>query len=300
MRDSWFSWLLFVILCLIWGSSFYLMKVGMDKLSAYQVASLRMLTAGLVLLPFVKKAWQSIPRNRVGLVMRSGLLGSFFPAYLFCLAETKIDSAMAGILNALTPLFTLLVGILFFQLKARKIQIIGTCIGFLGLVLLITTGNEVHLSNLSYSFLVMAATLMYGFNVNMVGRYMRGFRAIDIAALAFVMLIIPSLIILLMTGYGSLSFWQGEYLQSTLAAGILGILATAIASILFYILVKRAGPVFASMVTYGIPIVAIGWGLLRHEYIGDKQVLSLLIILAGVYLVNRPEKKKPDREASGL
>jgi drug/metabolite transporter (DMT)-like permease len=227
-------------------------------------------------------------------------LGSFFPAYLFCLAETKIDSAMAGILNALTPLFTLLVGILFFQLKARKIQIIGTCIGFLGLVLLITTGNEVHLSNLSYSFLVMAATLMYGFNVNMVGRYMRGFRAIDIAALAFVMLIIPSLIILLMTGYGSLSFWQGEYLQSTLAAGILGILGTAIASILFYILVKRAGPVFASMVTYGIPIVAIGWGLLRHEYIGDKQVLSLLIILAGVYLVNRPEKKKPDREASGL
>ena len=300
MRDSWFSWLLFVILCLIWGSSFYLMKVGMDKLSAYQVASLRMLTAGLVLLPFVKKAWQSIPRNRVGLVMGSGLLGSFFPAYLFCLAETKIDSAMAGILNALTPLFTLLVGILFFQLKARKIQIIGTCIGFLGLVLLITTGNEVRLSNLSYSFLVMAATLMYGFNVNMVGRYMRGFRAIDIAALAFVMLIIPSLIILLMTGYGSLSFWQGEYLQSTLAAGILGILGTAIASILFYILVKRAGPVFASMVTYGIPIVAIGWGLLRHEYIGDKQVLSLLIILAGVYLVNRPEKKKPDREASGL
>jgi drug/metabolite transporter (DMT)-like permease len=276
------------------------MKVGMDKLSAYQVASLRMLTAGLVLLPFVKKAWQSIPRNRVGLVMGSGLLGSFFPAYLFCLAETKIDSAMAGILNALTPLFTLLVGILFFQLKARKIQIIGTCIGFLGLVLLITTSNEVHLSNLSYSFLVMAATLMYGFNVNMVGRYMRGFRAIDIAALAFVMLIIPSLIILLMTGYGSLSFWQGEYLQSTLAAGILGILGTAIASILFYILVKRAGPVFASMVTYGIPIVAIGWGLLRHEYIGDKQVLSLLIILAGVYLVNRPEKKKPDREASGL
>ncbi|MCA6489171.1 MAG: DMT family transporter, partial [Chitinophagaceae bacterium] len=113
MRSNWISWLLFIVLCLIWGSSFYLMKVGMDQLSAYQVASLRMLTAGLVLVPFARKAWQSIPRNRVMLVMGSGLLGSFFPAYLFCLAETKIDSAIAGILNALTPLFTLLVGIFF-------------------------------------------------------------------------------------------------------------------------------------------------------------------------------------------
>ncbi|MFM7358247.1 MAG: DMT family transporter, partial [Sediminibacterium sp.] len=154
MRNSWVSWLLFIALCLIWGSSFFLMKVGMDHLSAYQVASLRMLTAGLLLVPFAGKAWRSIPRNRVPLVMASGLLGSFLPAYLFCLAETKIDSAMAGILNALTPLFTLLVGIFFFRLKARAIQITGTFVGFMGLVMLIITGSEIHLSNLSYSFLV--------------------------------------------------------------------------------------------------------------------------------------------------
>lgn len=294
MRNTWISWLLFVVLCLIWGSSFYLMKLGMDQLSAYQVASLRMLTAGLVLVPFAKKAWQSIPRNRVLMVMGSGLLGSFFPAYLFCLAETKIDSSMAGILNALTPLFTLLVGMFFFQLKARPVQIIGTCIGFLGLVMLIITGSDIHLSNLGYSFLVVAATIMYGLNVNMVGRYMRGFRAIDIASIAFVMLIIPSFVILLLTGYGNLPLTESAYIQSTLAAAILGIFGTAIASVLFYLLVKRAGPVFASMVTYGIPIVAIGWGLLRQEYIREKQVFSLFIILAGVYLVNRPEKKKPE------
>lgn len=294
MRNSWVSWLLFIALCLIWGSSFFLMKVGMDHLSAYQVASLRMLTAGLLLVPFAGKAWRSIPRDRVPLVMASGLLGSFFPAYLFCLAETKIDSSMAGILNALTPLFTLLVGILFFRLKARPIQITGTFVGFFGLVMLILTGSEVHLSNLSYSFFVIAATLMYGLNVNMVGRYMKDFRVIDIASLAFVLLIFPSLAILLYTGYGSLPLLQGPYLHSTLAAVLLGTFGTAIASILFYILVKRAGPVFASMVTYGIPIVAIGWGLLRQEYIREKQVLSLLIILAGVYLVNRQEKKKPE------
>jgi drug/metabolite transporter (DMT)-like permease len=108
------------------------------------------------------------------------------------------------------------------------------------------------------------------------------------------MLIIPSLVILLFTGYGKLPLTEPAYLQSTLAAVVLGIFGTAIASVLFYLLVKRAGPVFASMVTYGIPIVAIGWGLLRQEYIREKQVFSLFIILAGVYLVNRPEKKKPE------
>lgn len=291
MQRPWIHWLLFTALCIIWGSSFFLMKVGMRELSAYQVASIRILSAGLVLIPFVKKAWQSIPQEQVGRVIISGLIGSFFPAYLFCMAETKIDSALAGILNALTPLFTLLVGILFFQLKARVLQIVGTLIGFVGLSLLMISGNGFQWGNVGYSMLVIIATLLYGLNVNMVGRYMKGIGALDIASLAFVMLIIPSALILAYTGYFQLPLLNTSIGISTAAAGVLGIMGTAIASIIFYMLVKRAGPVFASMVTYGIPFVAVAWGLLRNEQINERQVFCLLIILVGVYLVNKPPKK---------
>jgi len=291
MQRPWIDWIFFTALCIIWGSSFFLMKEGMRELSAYQVASIRILSAGLVLIPFVKKAWRSIPRAQVGRVMLSGLIGSFFPAYLICMAETKIDSALAGILNALTPLFTLLIGILFFQLKARALQIVGTLIGFVGLSLLMVLGTGFQWGNIGYSMLVILATLLYGLNVNMVGRYMKGIGALDIASLAFVLLIIPSLTILAYTGYFQMALLKPSVLQSSAAAGVLGIMGTAIASIIFYMLVKRTGPVFASMVTYGIPFVAVAWGLLRNEQINGRQLFSLLIILVGVYLVNKPKKK---------
>ena len=291
MQRPWIDWILFTALCIIWGSSFFLMKVGMRELSAYQVASIRILSAGLVLLPFVKKAWQSIPRAQVGRVMLSGLIGSFFPAFLFCMAETKIDSALAGILNALTPLFTLLVGILFFQLKARVLQILGTLIGFLGLTLLMVSGTGFQWGNIGYSMLVILATLFYGLNVNMVGRHMKGIGALDIASLAFVMLIPPSALILAYSGFFQMPLLNKSVLLSIATAGVLGIVGTAIASIIFYMLVKRAGPVFASMVTYGIPFVAVFWGILRNEQINGRQFFCLLIILVGVYLVNKPQKK---------
>lgn len=291
MQRPWIHWILFSALCIIWGSSFFLMKVGMRELSAYQVASIRILSAGLVLLPFVKKAWQSIPRAQVGRVMLSGLIGSFFPAFLFCMAETKIDSALAGILNALTPLFTLLVGILFFQLKARVLQILGTLIGFLGLTLLMVSGTGFQWGNIGYSMLVILATLFYGLNVNMVGRHMKGIGALDIASLAFVMLIPPSALILAYSGFFQMPLLNKSVLLSIATAGVLGIVGTAIASIIFYMLVKRAGPVFASMVTYGIPFVAVFWGIFRNEQINERQLFCLLIILVGVYLVNKPQKK---------
>lgn len=291
MQRPWIHWILFSALCIIWGSSFFLMKVGMRELSAYQVASIRILSAGLVLLPFVKKAWQSIPRAQVGRVMLSGLIGSFFPAFLFCMAETKIDSALAGILNALTPLFTLLVGILFFQLKARVLQILGTLIGFLGLTLLMVSGTGFQWGNVGYSMLVILATLFYGLNVNMVGRHMKEIGALDIASLAFVMLIPPSALILAYSGFFQMPLLNKSVLLSIATAGVLGIVGTAIASIIFYMLVKRAGPVFASLVTYGIPFVAVFWGILRNEQINERQLFCLLIILVGVYLVNKPQKK---------
>ncbi len=280
-------WGLFTLLAVIWGSSFILMKVGMNRLTPYQVASIRMFSAGLILLPFVRKALLQIPKNKIFLVILSGLLGSFFPAYLFCIAETKIDSSLAGILNALTPLFAILVGMAFFQLKAGTQKIAGVMVGFAGLCLLMAYGRNFSLENLSYSLLVLIATLLYGINVNLIGRNMQGIGSLNIASLAFVFLIIPTIIILYFTGYFALPFTDKAVLVSTLASFVLGILGTAVASILFYMLVKRAGTLFASMVTYAIPFIAVLWGLFYGEQITLLQVVSMGIILVGVYMVNK-------------
>ncbi len=287
MKDRLINWGIFLALSLIWGSSFILMKEGMHVLSPYQVASIRMLSAGLILTPFAFRALRTIPRNKWLLVMLSGLLGSFFPAYLFCMAETQIDSSLAGILNALTPLFAISVGALFFQLQTTGTKVTGVIIGFIGLCLLMVSGKDVSFKNISYASLVLLATLFYGINVNMVGRHMRELGSLNIAALAFAFLIIPSSLILYTTGYFELDLLHKDVLTATGASCLLGIMGTAFASIIFYMLVKRAGTIFASTVTYGIPFVAVGWGLLDHESITWLQVGCLGIILSGVYLVNR-------------
>lgn len=287
MGDKLINWGLFVLLSLIWGSSFILMKAGMHTLTPYQVASIRILSAGTVLIPFAWKALLQVPKNKLGLVILSGLLGSFFPAYLFCLAETKIDSSLAGILNALTPLFTILVGIAFFQLQAQKRKIIGVMIGFIGLCLLVTLPGNISFQNLSYTLLILAATIFYGVNVNMVSRHMQGVGSLHIASLAFVFLIIPSFSILYFTGYFSLPLLNTPVLISTLASFVLGVMGTAVASVIFYMLVKRAGTLFASMVTYGIPFVAVLWGVWYGELITLVQIGCMGIILVGVYLVNK-------------
>jgi drug/metabolite transporter (DMT)-like permease len=148
-------------------------------------------------------------------------------------------------------------------------------------------GGSFSTDNLSYPLLVMLATLFYGINVNMVGRHMHGIGSLNIASVAFVFLIIPTTIILYFTGYFSLPLLQSEYIWSSLASFILGVFGTAIASILFYMLVKRAGTLFASMVTYGIPFVAVLWGVWGGEQVSLFQIGCLGIILGGVYLVNR-------------
>jgi len=287
------NWGIFILLSLIWGSSFKLMKLGMVALSPYQVAALRMITAGVVLLPFAITAFKKIPSNKVGLVFLSGIFGNFFPAFLFCVAEVKIDSSLAGILNALTPLFTIIIGVLFFELQVSRNRLFGVLVGFVGLALLFLAKGNITLTYISYALLVLLATLFYGLNVNLIGRYLKEIGSINIASLAFCMLIPPSMIVLIITGFLKLSIAAKPVLIAEGASTILGVFGTAIASILFYVLVKRSGGLFASTVTYGIPLVAVFWGLLSGEKITWLQVLCLGIILIGVYLANRAENKTP-------
>jgi drug/metabolite transporter (DMT)-like permease len=266
------------------------MKEGLTVLSAYQVASLRMLFSGLVLLPFAFRAFKKIPKEKMGIVFLSGFLGNFIPAYLFCIAETNIDSSLAGILNSLTPLFTILVGLSFFRTTINKQKMVGVIIGFIGLCLLFAAGKNISFQNLSFASLVLVATFFYGLNVNVVGKFLKNIRSIDIVSVAFAFLIIPSALILYLTGYFSMSFNSPGFQQASLAGIVLGVVGTSIASILFYMLIKRSSIIFASMVTYGIPVIAVAWGLYYSESISLLQIGGLLIILAGVYIVNKPQQ----------
>lgn len=291
MNNKVVGWLLFITLSFIWGSSFILIKGGLLHLSPYQVASIRIISSGLVLLPVAVVSMKHIPMNKLGIVFLSGMLGSLIPAYLFCLAEQGIDSALAGTLNSLTPIFAILSGALFFQTKTPLNKIWGILLAFLGsLLLFFSQPGFKENSNALYILYVVLATALYGYNVNMVHRHLGNIGSLKVVSVALGLNAIPAAAVLFFTGYFDQDLLQKETLISTGYASILGVFGTAMATVLFYVLIKRAGAVFASMVTYGIPAVAIFWGIIYGEEVGWKQVLSVLVILAGVWLANRKPK----------
>ena len=269
------------------------MKLGLDNgLSAYQVAAIRIVASGLVLLPNAIRFFKLIPKNKLALVILSGTLGSLLPAFLFCLAEEGVDSSLAGALNSLTPIFVIINGVLFFQTKTELNKVIGILLAFTGsFLLLLSNGHLGENSQFTYVLFIIIATFMYGFNVNMVAKHLKNIPSIHIASISLSINAIPALIILIATGFFKLPLQNPDLLIGIGASALLGISSTAIATILFYVLLKRASPIFASMVTYGIPFVALGWGWIYKEDIGWPQIGSLLVILLGVFVANWPSRK---------
>jgi drug/metabolite transporter (DMT)-like permease len=282
------KWLLFIGLSFIWGSSFILMKGGMTALSSIQVASLRIVASGLVLLPMAFRNLKKILSGKLLPVFLSGTLGSLLPAYLFCMAEQVIDSSLAGMLNSLTPIFVIVTGALFFSNKASAQKITGVLIAFSGCVLLFASKPGQMLDgSLPSVMMVMLATIFYGINVNLVHKYLHEIPSLHIVSVALMLNAIPALAVLVYSGYFSMDFNNSAIWASTGFSVLLGAFGTSLANILFYVLIKKSGAIFSSMVTYGIPFVAIFWGLIFHEKTYWMQVLALCIILTGVYWANR-------------
>ena len=288
-KNNLVKWALFFLLALIWGSSFILMKEGLKGLNAYQVASLRILSAGIILLPFLGKALSAVPKKKFAPIILSGFLGTFFPAFFFCIAETKIDSSLAGVLNALTPICTLAIGMAFFKLKIGWLKWVGMLLGLCGMVILLLGGSQQISANyLGYTLFVLLATVCYGLNVNVANRYFKEFSPLHIVTIAFTALIIPTVLILAFTGFFSnIDISNQVWIKSASSSILLGVAGTCHASVIFYTLLKKAGPVFASMVTYGIPFVAFFWGFIAGEAVTIIQLSGLVVILLGVRMVNK-------------
>jgi drug/metabolite transporter (DMT)-like permease len=283
------KWALFFLLSLIWGSSFILMKEGLKGLNAYQVASLRIFSAGIILLPFLGKALNTVPKKKFAPIILSGFLGTFFPAFFFCIAETKIDSSLAGVLNALTPICTLAIGMAFFKLKIGWLKWVGMLFGLCGMVILLLGGSQqINANYLGYTLFVLLATVCYGLNVNVANKYLKEFSPLHIVTIAFTALIIPTALILAITGFFSTVDLNNQaWIKSASSSILLGVAGTCLASVIFYTLLKKAGPVFASMVTYGIPFVAFFWGFIAGEAVTVIQLFGLVVILLGVRIVNK-------------
>ena len=282
------KWIFLFLLALIWGSSFILIKKSLIGLSPMQLGSLRIIITGFILFIAGFNSLKNLSKNTIKWIALSGFLGTFFPAFLFAYAETEIDSAIASILNSIVPINTILFGFLVFNIISTKRQIIGVLIGFAGAILLISNGAAINPNqNYWYAFLVIIATVMYAFNINIIKRHLQNIPPLTIAVGNFIVIIVPAFLVLIYSGFFTQQVLQGpNFSISIFYVFLLSLFGTAIAKVLFNNLVQISTPVFASSVTYIMPIVAVFWGLLDNEVFSFWQGIATLIILGGVYLAN--------------
>jgi drug/metabolite transporter (DMT)-like permease len=292
------NWVMFILLSLIWGSSFILMKWSRQGLNGIQIGALRIFFAGLVFFPFAIAHVATMPRRKIPLVLLSGLLGNLLPAFLFAIAiDKKIDSSLAGILNSLTPLLVVVLGALFFKTGLEQKKLAGVLIGFAGLLLLTLAKGGISLQNGGYALLIVLATVLYAVNVHLASRYLKDLNPLKMATVSLAGMAIPAAIVALQQDAFAPLWQSGVGRQSIGAVALLGIMGSAVATVLFYALIKRAGALFASLVTYGIPVVALGWGLIDQEPVSGMQVACLVLILTGVWVANKKKTEKTVKTA---
>jgi drug/metabolite transporter (DMT)-like permease len=284
MPNNNLKWIFLGLLSLIWGSSFILIKKGLIGLTAIQVGSMRVVFAGLFLILIGFRTLKNIPKNKWKYVALTSFLGTFFPAFLFAMAQKHISSTVSSILNSITPLNTLILGALIFGLTFKRMQIIGVFTGLIGCVILIMSGAANHPEqNYWYVILVVIASICYALNVNLIKKHLSNISPLSISTGNFAITLLPSLIILFSTGFFS-QIHEVDIQHSAFFIMILGIIGTGIANLLFFKLIQISSPVFATSVTYLIPIVAFFWGIFDQESLSLVQIFGAFIILIGVYL----------------
>lgn len=281
-----------MLLALIWGSSFMLIKVGLTELSPTQLAAIRISSAGFILLPFLLRRVKTVRPHHLLKLISVGLVGSFIPAILFSVAQTKLPSGVTGVLNTFTPLATLVIGLLIFKQALIKQQLIGVLVGLLGTILLITAAGGNQLQFNGYALFVIAATICYGMNLNLIKHRLPDLGALTITGVSLFLVAPPALIYLLVgTPFiEQVSQADPAFYHALGAVLILGTVGTAMALVLFNTVVKLADTTFTSSVTYIIPIVALILGVLDGEPFLVAHGVGLVAILLGVFISNHRKR----------
>jgi drug/metabolite transporter (DMT)-like permease len=291
-RKIW-HWIALVILSLIWGTSYILLKKGLQSFSPYQVGALRIVITFVCLLPVSLKHLRHLNKSNILSIIIIGLFGSVIPAFLFPIAETRITSSLAGMLNSLSPVFTLLFGITIYNRKAIKSQIAGVFLGLMGAIGLLYTGSFTF--NM-FGLFVVLATVLSGISSNEVSK-VKELNGLKITSLSF-FVTSPLAIIYLCFSDFSGPMQSENWVRNLCFIGILAALGSATALVIYYLLIRDTSPIFASSVTYFIPIVATLWGLADNEHFSSSMLVSVILIFAGVYIINRPDFFKKRRPVS--
>ncbi|WP_334126129.1 DMT family transporter [Empedobacter brevis] len=291
MKIEFKYWMILGVLALTWGSSFILIKQGLVAYTPYQVGALRLSIAGGILAIWGIPSLFKIPKNKLRYVALAGFCGNFIPMFLFPMAQTHVSSSMAGILDSLVPLFILLFGALLFNIKRTKNQVSGAVIGFFGAVLLIGGDGFSGENSLVHCLLIVLATALYGLNSLILTRYLNDVPSFQLSSALFTIWLLPSIVILFFSGFFDTFEGTEQQLKSLGFVTILGLMGTALAMILFYRLIQATGSLFASMVTYLMPIISVFWGFLVGEKITWFHLVGFAMILSGVYLTQKKEKK---------
>ena len=281
-------WIILIILSVIWGSSFILIKRGLDAFSFEQVATLRIFIASIFLAVLGRKFYTNIPIKKLWPIFCTGVIGNGIPPFLFSKAQTYVDSGIVGVLNVLTPLFTILIGILFYNLKVKIINYLGVALGIIGTVYLLTPQSEqLNDKTLYFSIIAILGTVCYGWSANILKAHLEDLNAIQITTISFTFIGPWAGIYLFCGNFLEIMQSHPKALSSFGSIVILAIMGSAIAVIAFNKLIKMTGPLFATSCTYIIPIIAIIWGISDKEIIAMHHIIGFIIILSGVYLVNK-------------
>jgi drug/metabolite transporter (DMT)-like permease len=295
-RSQTIVWLLLLVLALIWGSSFILMKRGLfhegePVLSSYQLATARLGMAWLALSPLVFRHFALLRKHWLPL-LGSGLLGNGIPAFLFATAQTRIDSSLSGMLNGLTPLMTLAAGILLFGQRMRAIHLVGVLLGLLGATGLIYLKQQDGMPSWSlYAILPVLGAVCYGLSGNIVKHFLYGLPAAAISALALTFVGPLCIGLALTSGLPETLMAHPQGWRAFGHVALLAVMSSALALVLWNILLQRTTALRASSVTYLMPVVAVGWGILDKEYITAGQIGMIGVVLGGVYLVSLAERR---------
>jgi len=289
------KWTYLISLSLIWGTSFILIKKALIGLTPIQLGSLRIIFSSIIIFIFAWNTLKLINKKEWKWIIISAFLGSFFPAFLFAFAETEIDSSIASILNSLVPLNTVIIGIIVFKIASSKKQIIGVVVGLIGTYLLIDGGIQLNPDqNYLYAGLVILCSFLYGFNVNIIKKYLNDIPAVTIAAGHFSVIFIPAIIIFSFSGFNTDQMYDPITLKSIGYVLILSAFGTALAKVLFNKLVQISTAVFASSVTYSLLIVSLFWGILDGELFSFNQLMATVLIVLGVLLSSRKPRQSLD------
>lgn len=286
------AWTLMIVLAFIWGSSFILMKRGLETYTPFQIGAIRMGASFICLLPFMRSALRKVPRSKWKYLFAAGWLGNGIPSILFPLAETHLNSALTGMLNSLTPLFTFIIGISLFKMKFSQNKIYGLVIGLIGACLLVAgSNNDNAQSDLLFTAAVILATVCYGTSVNIIRSKLADIDSYSNTAMALMFTGIPMAVSLFFTDFISRTQSDPDAASSLVYVLVLAILGTALSTVLFNRLIKVSGALFATSVTYLIPVVAVMWGLADKESLSPMHFLGLSGALIGVYLINKSTAK---------